>query len=313
MILIGCFSLYSLDIDTDKIDLKINFVLVPVYSIAFPTIEQLFYIDAGSIEFDGKYEKLSFNFELELSNKNDLVFSDFIKDLYLNYKFLKAFQIRFGQFKVPFGEESFLGRNERPYKDHYNSSKELCPPRSCGIMLYGKKIFDWMGYKIGLFSTPFEEWIEDNLRVMCLSGKIYYKGDLSETFSLKSGYSMYYSQDKRYAHSIFIKGDWQMSDNLLFSIFCEYLEQHYFIFYNYWHNGFMGHITCRFPDFETYVSAELFDRDIKKESVDDCFEIRTGFNYYMANDYLRIGLEYKFKNKYISKKHTLSVYCVLVL
>lgn len=313
--------LFSIDLETEKSKLEIDFMIVTGFSVYSETTFSwgtMFDLKKAEISFKGKKNDVSFIIEAdfsELINAPAPVLSDILGDCYFQYRFFKELKIRVGNFKPPFSEEYFLGIDERPYPDHFFSVKNLGPGRSIGLMVHGKDILDLFGYKIGIFnSLPVGSMDYMNFQqALATAGKVYFSDNITEWFFLKFGYSAYLGSNDLFSHGLFADTRFNINKNHNIRLFCEYLEQKYYNYY--WNYGLSAFLSYRYNTFETYICFELFDRNVSALNMEDFVKLSPGINFYTEKDHLRIGLEYGLgKNRFNNTfSHEISLYTVLEL
>ncbi|MBN1647468.1 MAG: hypothetical protein JW874_05495 [Spirochaetales bacterium] len=318
LVLIMCLciqvAVYSVDLDSGDMELEIEFLIIPEFTIGLPSMNKLFLLDAASVSTEGEYrKKLLFSLETDLAgllDNEDPSLSEVLESCYFQYKFMKELKLRLGLFTVPVSEELFLGLNERPSIDHSSAIKNLAPGSNIGIMVHGKDIINLFGYDLGLFNSLPPDQIMDAQSDLALAGKAYIKAEPFSRLSVKAGYSAYYSFSEIFAHSVFADLYFTVNEHNSIHLFSEYLEQRYYNYY--WNNAFTAFIAWRCRFFEAYFRSELFDRNTAEAHSDDRILLSPGLNFYTCDDHMRFGIQYTAERKNEqSFTHLVSVYSVL--
>lgn len=91
------------------------------------------------------YDNYSFKIQTDFADRG----SSMVRDAYLNAKFNSGVQLRFGQFKAPFSQETLQSSNLVNFVDR-SSLSALAPGRSPGIMLHGSFLRGGLSYGISV-------------------------------------------------------------------------------------------------------------------------------------------------------------------
>ncbi|MBI1791044.1 MAG: hypothetical protein HYR60_26240 [Acidobacteria bacterium] len=121
--------------------------------------EQLFELHRGRLGIQGNFMK-KFEYEVEYDlckQKGDILCGDEIdnhwRDVYVNFRHFRRFQIQAGRFKIPFGLEQMTGPTRIDFALRSRPSKYLAPARDTGIMLHGRFLHRGLNYQAGLFKN----------------------------------------------------------------------------------------------------------------------------------------------------------------
>jgi hypothetical protein len=282
---------------TKKWDLDLGILLAPAYGFHYPSFRNGFHFEKADIEFSSEYDnRIEFVINLDFQELYESQPARLIENLYLQYDFSKLFKIRAGQYKIPFGEEIARGITERPYLEHSLASTKLAPGRRQGVMILGKGLFSYLGYRAGIFNTSETDKPENETPYISTAGKLFFELDKFHGFSIKSGYSVYYSLDEIFAQSAFLDFSWQILKLHKLSLFTEYLEERFYHYY--WNNSIFLCLSYRVANFEIYCSGEFYDENTGHMDKDDSFVLSSGINLYLLKDHLKTSLGHKYLNEY---------------
>ncbi len=73
------------------------------------------------------------------------------RDVFINFRYLRDFQIKGGKFKIPFGMEQLTGPTNLDFINRARISNELTPGRDLGIMAHGRFFQRGLSYEAGIF------------------------------------------------------------------------------------------------------------------------------------------------------------------
>ena len=73
------------------------------------------------------------------------------RDVFGNFRYFRRFQIRAGQFKIPFGMDQMQGPAHRDFVFRSQIGDRLAPGRDLGIMLHGRLLDRRLQYQTGIF------------------------------------------------------------------------------------------------------------------------------------------------------------------
>jgi phosphate-selective porin len=74
------------------------------------------------------------------------------RDVYVNAKLTKAFEVEAGRFKLPFGHEELIGETNRDFVYRSLPARVLSPGRDTGAMVHGRIAGRRLGYQVGYFT-----------------------------------------------------------------------------------------------------------------------------------------------------------------
>lgn len=115
------------------------------------TDEGLFDFHRKRVSIEGHFLK-HFEYEVE----SELSKEDHWKDVFLNFRYYKNFQIKAGRFKLPFGMEQTTGNFSLDFISRSLLSDNLTPARDNGIMAHGRFYKRGLNYEGGLFERDGE-------------------------------------------------------------------------------------------------------------------------------------------------------------
>lgn len=75
------------------------------------------------------------------------------RDAYLNVRLGRAFEVRGGRFKVPFGLDQLTGAAELDFLSRAAATGALAPGREVGLMVHGRLFARRLRYQIGVFRS----------------------------------------------------------------------------------------------------------------------------------------------------------------
>ncbi len=103
-----------------------------------------------------------FEFEVEREIREEVSGGNFDdprnpwRDVYVNFRYFRKFQIRAGKFKVPFGMEQLYGSTDLEFVHRSRISDSLAPARDVGIVAHGRFFERGLNYEAGLFKQDGE-------------------------------------------------------------------------------------------------------------------------------------------------------------
>ena len=89
---------------------------------------------------------------VEFQVERDLEATNPWRDVWINYRPVRAAQIQAGQFKLPFGLEETTGGGSLDFIHRSLISTRLAPGRDRGLMLHGRVAGRRLGYEVGVFA-----------------------------------------------------------------------------------------------------------------------------------------------------------------
>jgi hypothetical protein len=254
------------------------------------------------------YQWLKFKLSCELrevSGGEPYEYTLSLEDIYAEHEFYDFLSLRFGRFKVPFGEEIFLGAGERPYIDHTETTDGISPGRDLGIMASGSNIWDLFGYDASISTGNVIIMPEDTTLSYLLTGKIFVRYNKKDFIDIKAGYNGYY----HYFHSVvsqhelaqgfFASLTWQPDKIQKLSFLSEYAER--VQIRNVinqtldWRRGLTGILSYRYDFIEPVLVFDWYDRSLLDSDTDKgLIALRVGTAaYFLKDDLLRFKLLYR--------------------
>ena len=104
-----------------------------------------------------------------------------VLDAYINFKFDKAFTIRFGRTKTPFNYEYYkIGEGDLIAPERSVFTGNLSTNRQVGVMAYGKVLDERLEYAAGLFNGPrrsFQDFNDAKTPFLFLNARPFLKGE----------------------------------------------------------------------------------------------------------------------------------------
>jgi hypothetical protein len=73
------------------------------------------------------------------------------RDVYVDVRINRAFQVRGGRFKLPFSLERNTSRDELDFIQRATAVRALAPARDTGVMVHGRLADRMVGYEVGIF------------------------------------------------------------------------------------------------------------------------------------------------------------------
>ena len=109
-----------------------------------------FRIRRAKTKFEGWVYSKNLTYELQANWPSDLV----LEDATMNYDFQgdKSVQLRFGQFKVPFGRQELTSSGSQEFVDRSAVSNTFARGRDIGIQLWGTPLGGKLDWRVGLFN-----------------------------------------------------------------------------------------------------------------------------------------------------------------
>lgn len=117
------------------------------YSPELETEEGLFQLHRARIGVEGRFLK-HFEFEVERELRET---QTPWRDVYVNFRYFRRFQIKAGRYKVPFGREQLTGATDLDFVYRSLIASYLAPARDLGIMVHGRLFNRGLSYDVGLF------------------------------------------------------------------------------------------------------------------------------------------------------------------
>ncbi|HVT43770.1 MAG TPA: porin [Thermoanaerobaculia bacterium] len=108
-----------------------------------------FRIRRGKTKFDGWFYSRNLTYELQLNWPDT---ANPLEDANLNYAHTKAFQIKVGQFKVPYGRQELTSSGSQQFVDRSIVSNEFAKGRDAGVQLWGLLMNDRLDWRAGIFN-----------------------------------------------------------------------------------------------------------------------------------------------------------------
>jgi phosphate-selective porin OprO/OprP len=78
------------------------------------------------------------------------------RDAYINFSYLDDFQLKAGQFKIPFSVEQLTGVANLDFVNRSRIADDLAPARDVGLVLHGRFFNRGVGYEAGIFRNDGE-------------------------------------------------------------------------------------------------------------------------------------------------------------
>jgi phosphate-selective porin OprO/OprP len=92
------------------------------------------------------FEKIEFEVSREFGDADEPE-----RDAFANIRFARAFELRAGQFKVPFGHDALIGGANLDFVYRSLAGRQLAPGRDLGVMAHGRSKGRRFAYQAGLF------------------------------------------------------------------------------------------------------------------------------------------------------------------
>ena len=111
-----------------------------------------FRIRRGKTKFEGWVYNKSLTYELQLNWPDT---SNPLEDASINYDFTqgkKAFQLKAGQFKVPFGRQELTSSGSQQFVDRSLVSNRFARGRDIGVQLWGAPLAGKLDWRVGVFN-----------------------------------------------------------------------------------------------------------------------------------------------------------------
>jgi hypothetical protein len=232
-------------------------------------------------------------------------YSFVLDDAVIGHRFFDFLKVELGLQRPPYGFESFLGPDERPYIDRMHTSSDLCPGKDIGLVFSGKKILDIVGYGIGVFYGTSDLPVDSTLSGLA-AGKIFARFGVPDVVDAIIGYNGFYHYFvhdvpvHRIAQGGFVALEWTPVKDQVLGFLAEYeerLETRNVINQNLdWMRGFFGMLSYRIGMVEPFVTCEVFDESLLVSDDHDILSIDVGSAaYFLKKDKLRVKLAYTFE------------------
>ncbi|MGH9657927.1 MAG: OprO/OprP family phosphate-selective porin [Bryobacteraceae bacterium] len=124
------------------------------------TDEGLFHVNRARVGVEGRFLR---DFEYEIEREVRDVPNPW-RDVFVNYRGLRDFQIQAGKFKVPFGMDQLTGPTNLDFIHRSLIGSQLAPARDIGIMVHGRFFERGLNYQAGLFREDGENTRPDVLQ-----------------------------------------------------------------------------------------------------------------------------------------------------
>lgn len=108
-----------------------------------------FRIRRAKTKLEGWAYAKNLTFELQLNWADT---ANQLEDVDINYAASKAFQIKAGQFKVPFGRQELTSSMNQQFVDRSIVSSEFAKGRDVGVQLWGLTLGDRVDWRVGAFN-----------------------------------------------------------------------------------------------------------------------------------------------------------------
>jgi phosphate-selective porin OprO/OprP len=117
---------------------------------------RLFELHRARFYLEGNFLR-HFEYQIERDSKEEVSRGEFTtkhpwKDIYVNFRYFRGFQIQGGRFKIPFGMEQNIGTFHLDFVRRSLMSDYLTPARDLGIMVHGRFFERALNYELGLFA-----------------------------------------------------------------------------------------------------------------------------------------------------------------
>ncbi len=308
LLIINCSHILFADINfykSEEFELEFKFDMAGVYSYYDSDGFGKFHLGELQPGLELKFQDgYSANVEIDFSNSsNDEDYFFKIKDIYLDKKINKNHSIKIGKYKTPFGEEYSLGDNERTYINHYNITDEFCLGRDIGVSIYGKKVFNLLGYKIGIFNN--QELLDGGAETaFSLVGNIFIQDKVFKNSKYKIGYNIYDSiffkeiPMQNFTHGLYTDFFFGINNSQDISFLLEYFESKIFASvmndYFYWKRGGGALLSYRYNKFSICCTFEFYDDSVTKVS-DESFINTGGGVSFELNKFLTTKMQYNYE------------------
>jgi phosphate-selective porin OprO/OprP len=99
------------------------------------------------LQVEGRlYERVEFEVSREFGDADEPE-----RDMFANIRFDRAFELRVGQFKVPFGHDALIGGANLDFVFRSLAGRQLAPGRDLGVMAHGRLKGRRLTYQAGVF------------------------------------------------------------------------------------------------------------------------------------------------------------------
>jgi len=134
--------------DTVRVDLRVKIQGdFRGFSPAVPTSEGLFDLRRARVGVEGEFLK---HFEYEVERELEKVAFPW-RDVFVNFRYFRDFQIQGGKFKIPFSMDQLTGPTNLDFIYRSRIGAQLAPARDTGVMLHGRFFQRGLNYQAGLF------------------------------------------------------------------------------------------------------------------------------------------------------------------
>jgi phosphate-selective porin OprO/OprP len=130
----------------------------------YPTDEGLFEMNRGRVGVEGHFLR---HFEYEVEREIKFEISELLRiqpepsthvwrDVFVNFRYFRDFQIKVGKFKIPFSLDQTTGTMNLDFPFRSLAANYLAPARDLGIMAHGRIWNRGFGYEAGVFRNDGE-------------------------------------------------------------------------------------------------------------------------------------------------------------
>ena len=168
----------------------------------FSSANDRFYLRRARLNASGKFLE-EFDFKLEVELSGSLAEASNLRaqatDAYINWNRFPAAQLRFGQFKTPFGYEQLYADPKLPTIERSLANDRLTSGRQIGMQLGGELLDKRLFYAVGLFNgNGTNTTANDNDRFASfgrISAQLYRGPLFGKEGTLSLGFGAYASED----------------------------------------------------------------------------------------------------------------------
>jgi hypothetical protein len=162
--------------EDDAYKMKFNLLVQP--RLQYRNLDQEgdsfgFVLQTARFSFGGNVINPKLKYKLETDFGRTYTGTVKLLDYYLDYSFLEPFNIRIGQFKVPFSRQTLASEKDLLLMDRSIANQEFTLSRDLGLKIYGYNPDKQIGYEVGVFNGNGINNVNENLHFLYL-GKISY-------------------------------------------------------------------------------------------------------------------------------------------
>ena len=112
---------------------------------------------------------LKYETDMELQTPRENRPSVDLKDFYFDYRWNKQFQLRLGQYKVPYSYQFILSGTKQQFNERSIANRVFSPGRDIGAMLHGRSPDNAWIYSLGLFNGAGPNQMNTNITPAALA------------------------------------------------------------------------------------------------------------------------------------------------